>query len=193
MRSPVRLGSRHSNVPPDAVGPSETSEKGPVGRSSERRDTPPRRSRLPVRLRLTMLYGGTLFLVGGLLLAIVSTLSAQTIREGGDPPFSLGPGSTVQLTGPPCPGQDAARSGPPAADPVDTCASRSREPVLDGLRRTSAVALLGLAVLASAFGYVMAGRVLAPVGRITGAARRRAHLHDPHPVSSAPETPARRP
>ncbi|MFJ7985908.1 hypothetical protein [Streptomyces sp. NPDC096351] len=140
-----------------------------------------------------MLYGGTLFLVGGLLLAIVSTLSAQTIREGGDLPFSLGPGSTVQPAGTPCPGQDAARSGPPASDSVSACASRSREPALDGLRRTSAVALLGLAVVASAFGYVMAGRVLAPVGRITGAARRRAHLHALHPASSAPEAPARRP
>ncbi|MFJ2055287.1 hypothetical protein ACIOMM_05020 [Streptomyces sp. NPDC087908] len=126
-----------------------------------------------------MLYGGTLLIVGGLLLSIVSTLRAQTIRQGGDPPFSLTPGSTVQLTGTPCSGPDAAQAAAPADDVVDACVRQRRESTLDDLRRTSALALLGLTVIASAFGYAMAGRALAPVGRIAGAARRRAHLHDP--------------
>ncbi|MGW2304560.1 hypothetical protein [Streptomyces sp. NPDC001809] len=179
MRSPVRLDPLHSTVA------SETTER------SERPERSPRRSRLPIRLRLAMLYGGTLLIVGGLLLSIVYTLSAQTIRQGGDPPFSLAPGSTVQLTGTPCSGPDAAQYAAPADDVVDTCVHQKRESTLDGLRRTSALTLLGLAAIASAFGYVMAGRALAPVGRITGAARRRAHLHDPHASAPARETSVR--
>ncbi|MFC9792958.1 hypothetical protein ACFVJI_10000 [Streptomyces sp. NPDC127584] len=173
MRSPASPDPQHSTVA------SETTDR------RERPERTARWSRLPIRLRLAMLYGGTLLIVGGLLLSIVSMLGAQTIRQGGDPPFSLAPGSTVQLTGTPCSGPDAAQSAAPADDVVDRCVHEKRESTLAALRRTSALTLLGLTVIASAFGYAMAGRALAPVGRITGAARRRAHLHDPH-TSSRP-------
>ena len=43
---------------------------------------------------------------------------------------------------------------------------------LDTLLSRSLLALIGLTVVAFAFGYVMAGRVLSPLGRITRTARR---------------------
>ncbi|GDY46046.1 hypothetical protein SANT12839_069280 [Streptomyces antimycoticus] len=47
-----------------------------------------------------------------------------------------------------------------------------RQLALDGLLRRSLIALLGLSVIAFAFGYAMAGRVLSPLGRITRTARQ---------------------
>ncbi|MBR7678717.1 HAMP domain-containing protein, partial [Streptomyces daliensis] len=52
------------------------------------------------------------------------------------------------------------------------CTDTQRALALDQLLRRSLLALLGLAVAAFAFGYVMAGRVLAPLGRITRTARQ---------------------
>jgi signal transduction histidine kinase len=46
-----------------------------------------------------------------------------------------------------------------------------RDIALNTLLKRSLLALIGLAVVAFAFGYVMAGRVLAPLGRITRTAR----------------------
>src|SRR5213079_1943983 len=46
------------------------------------------------------------------------------------------------------------------------------EQALNALLRQSLTALLGLAVVAFAFGYMMAGRVLQPLGRITRTARK---------------------
>ena len=43
---------------------------------------------------------------------------------------------------------------------------------LDDLLRRSLLALLGLSVIAFAFGYAMAGRVLSPLGQITRTARQ---------------------
>ena len=55
---------------------------------------------------------------------------------------------------------------------VSACLQHQRELALDDLLRRSLFALLGLSIIAFAFGYAMAGRVLSPLGRITRTARQ---------------------
>jgi signal transduction histidine kinase len=56
-------------------------------------------------------------------------------------------------------------------DAMNACVNEQRQHALDNLLSRSLLALLGLAVIAFAFGYAMAGRVLSPLGRITRTAR----------------------
>ncbi len=55
---------------------------------------------------------------------------------------------------------------------MNACVNNQRKAALDTLLNRSLLALLGLSVIAFAFGYAMAGRVLSPLGRITRTARR---------------------
>ncbi|MFG2833500.1 hypothetical protein ACGFYE_00765 [Streptomyces zaomyceticus] len=129
-----------------------------------------------IRTRLTMLYGGMFLTAGVLLLAIVHTLGAYALQQRDDTPFALAPGSTVQLTGTTCPGLEPGQSVAPADATVSQCRDGQGGTALDGLRRTSAFALLGLGVIALAVGRTLAGRTLSPVGRITRNARQRAGM-----------------
>jgi signal transduction histidine kinase len=54
---------------------------------------------------------------------------------------------------------------------MSNCVNEQRQHALDNLLSRSLLALLGLAIIAFAFGYAMAGRVLSPLGRITRTAR----------------------
>ncbi len=65
----------------------------------------------------------------------------------------------------------AKSSGGDLNHAIDTCMQHQRDVALNTLLKRSLLALIGLAVVAFAFGYVMAGRVLAPLGRIMRTAR----------------------
>ena len=118
-----------------------------------------------IRIRLTVLYGGMFLIAGVLLLWIIYLLAAQAIHEGTNLPF--------QITGINFPRNGCvANSG--SSDPlaaIQTCMQHQRDVALNTLLKRSLLALIGLAVVAFAFGYVMAGRVLSPLGRITRTAR----------------------
>ncbi|WP_433893246.1 sensor histidine kinase [Streptomyces sp. CA-111067] len=123
-----------------------------------------------IRIRLTVLYGGMFLIAGVLLLWIIYLLAAQAIREGGRLPFSF---VTAQIQSTNC------SSLPTGSDVtieqfkqgLNVCMGHQRDLALNTLLKRSLLALIGLAVVAFAFGYVMAGRVLAPLGRITRTAR----------------------
>ncbi|WP_405610898.1 sensor histidine kinase [Streptomyces sp. NBC_01508] len=124
-----------------------------------------------IRIRLTLLYGGMFLIAGILLLSIIYLLAAQAINEGSELTLKV-TGVNVQLTSPTCPGLNEAVNNDQLNDSLKACMSAQRQQALDDLLTRSLFALTGLSIIAFAFGYAMAGRVLSPLGRITRTARR---------------------
>ncbi|WP_031106689.1 sensor histidine kinase [Streptomyces sp. NRRL S-146] len=120
-----------------------------------------------IRIRLTLLYGGMFLIAGILLLSIIYLLAAQALNVGSDLPFKIVEG---KVTSDICNLPDQA-SPAEFNNAMSACVNEQRQHALDSLLSRSLLALLGLAVIAFAFGYAMAGRVLSPLGRITRTAR----------------------
>ncbi|PWI45229.1 HAMP domain-containing sensor histidine kinase [Streptomyces sp. ICBB 8177] len=123
-----------------------------------------------IRIRLTVLYGGMFLIAGVVLLLIIYLLAAEAMHQGTQLPFRLEAGQ-VTATSDACPNLPVQGSADAFTNALNSCMQQERELALNGLLRRSLLALLGLTVVAFAFGYVMAGRVLAPLGRITRTAR----------------------
>ncbi|MEV7190592.1 HAMP domain-containing sensor histidine kinase [Streptomyces sp. NPDC093510] len=126
-----------------------------------------------IRIRLTLLYGGMFLIAGILLLSIIYLLAAQALNVGSDLPFRVTGKSTVSSST--CTNFQGLPEHPTEVQlnaALNECVNRMRQSALDNLLSRSLLALLGLAVIAFAFGYAMAGRVLSPLGRITRTARR---------------------
>ncbi|AXE80687.1 sensor histidine kinase [Streptomyces atratus] len=129
---------------------------------------PPYWLRPTIRIRLTLLYGGMFLIAGILLLAIIYMLAAQALQVGSELPFKIVSG---QVTSDVC--NFHGITTPDAANAaMNTCVNHQRQQALDTLLNRSLLALVGLSVIAFAFGYAMAGRVLSPLGRITRTARQ---------------------
>ncbi|GAA3215532.1 HAMP domain-containing sensor histidine kinase [Streptomyces thermocoprophilus] len=114
-----------------------------------------------------------MFLIAGiLLLSIIYLLAAQALNTGNQPLFKIVGGTSIKVSSEDCP---AVTSGnltlPDFNAAISACIDQQRRVALDHLLSRSLLALLGLAVIAFAFGYAMAGRVLSPLGRITRTAR----------------------
>ncbi|MCH5675387.1 sensor histidine kinase [Streptomyces gilvus] len=122
-----------------------------------------------IRIRLTLLYGGMFLIAGIVLLSIIYLLAAQALHEGSGQSFSVS-GANLDITSSTCPAVNSAPTSEINAI-LKQCDAVQRQHALDDLLSRSLLALLGLAVTAFAFGYAMAGRVLAPLGRITRTAR----------------------
>ncbi|WP_338783580.1 HAMP domain-containing sensor histidine kinase [Streptomyces sp. DG1A-41] len=120
-----------------------------------------------IRIRLTLLYGGMFLIAGILLLSIIYLLAAQALNVGSELPFKIVEG---KVTSDICNLPDQA-SPAEFNNAMNQCVNEQRQHALDNLLSRSLLALLGLAVIAFAFGYAMAGRVLSPLGRITRTAR----------------------
>ncbi|MEU9250382.1 HAMP domain-containing sensor histidine kinase [Streptomyces sp. NPDC048270] len=124
-----------------------------------------------IRIRLTLLYGGMFLIAGILLLSIIYLLAAQALREGNAPPFQI-VGGEVKVTSSTCPGVVGQLTPSEFNAAIGQCMLEQRRHALDDLLSRSLMALLGLSIIAFAFGYAMAGRVLSPLGKITRTARR---------------------
>jgi signal transduction histidine kinase len=120
-----------------------------------------------IRIRLTLLYGGMFLIAGILLLSIIYLLAAEALNVGSELPFKIVEG---KVTSDICNLPDQA-SPNEFNSAMNQCVNEQRQHALDNLLSRSLLALLGLAVIAFAFGYAMAGRVLSPLGRITRTAR----------------------
>ncbi|MEU7282353.1 ATP-binding protein [Streptomyces sp. NPDC045431] len=120
-----------------------------------------------IRIRLTLLYGGMFLIAGILLLSIIYLLAAQALHIGSSLPFRIVEGRLQSeiCEFPYAPTADEANRA------MNACVNAQRQHALDDLLRRSLFALLGLSVIAFAFGYAMAGRVLSPLGKITRTAR----------------------
>jgi signal transduction histidine kinase len=109
-----------------------------------------------------------MFLIAGiLLLSIIYLLAAEALNVGSELPFKIVEG---KVTSDICNLPDQA-SPNEFNNAMNACVNEQRRHALDNLLSRSLLALLGLAVIAFAFGYAMAGRVLSPLGRITRTAR----------------------
>ncbi|MEU4981851.1 HAMP domain-containing sensor histidine kinase [Streptomyces sp. NPDC021969] len=125
-----------------------------------------------IRIRLTLLYGGMFLIAGILLLSIIYLLAAQAVRTGNEPLYKIVDFTDLKVSSSTCPVVD--NGGLSLSDfnaAISDCMDHQRKVALDNLLSRSLLALLGLAVIAFAFGYAMAGRVLSPLGRITRTAR----------------------
>ncbi|MEW1859160.1 MULTISPECIES: HAMP domain-containing sensor histidine kinase [unclassified Streptomyces] len=131
-------------------------------------ESPPPWLRPTIRIRLTVLYGGMFLIAGVVLLWIIYLLAAQAISKGSQLPFQI---ATINVTPGSCITVDQSTTSEQLHQMVSSCMQHQRDIALNTLLKRSLLALIGLAVVAFAFGYVMAGRVLAPLGRITRAAR----------------------
>ena len=130
--------------------------------------------RLTIRARLTVVYGGLLLLAGIVLLATTYALVAARL-----PHVALGP---VPVDGP---GPGASEPGsfplPVGVDPGQVDQFRAvavrferdvRDSTLNSLLTEGAIALALVTVVATGFGWLLAGRALQPLHQITGTARR---------------------
>ncbi|MDK1475926.1 HAMP domain-containing sensor histidine kinase [Streptomyces sp. 549] len=122
-----------------------------------------------IRIRLTLLYGGMFLIAGMVLLTIIYLLAAQALQDGSR--LSLRISGPVQVASDTCE-LPPSGSGADLGQALDACLQLQRRIALDSLLQRSLLALMGLAVAAFALGYVMAGRVLSPLGRITRTARQ---------------------
>ena len=131
--------------------------------------------RLPIRVRLTLLYGALFMACGVILLGVTYLLldsgltdrfdgvALQITKEGGIAPVPEA--STHNLPSEPA----AGLAGSPELRELQ---DRYRAATLQSLLRQGALALGVLTVVATLFGYLMAGRVLRPLNRISQTARR---------------------
>jgi signal transduction histidine kinase len=120
-----------------------------------------------IRIRLTLLYGGMFLIAGILLLSIIYLFAAHALNVGSELPFKILSG---QVASDSC-NFPASPTANELNNAMNACVNEQRQHALDNLLSRSLLALLGLAVIAFAFGYAMAGRVLSPLGRITRTAR----------------------
>ncbi|MGD1223695.1 MULTISPECIES: sensor histidine kinase [Streptomyces] len=124
-----------------------------------------------IRIRLTLLYGGMFLIAGIMLLSIIYLLAAQALNTGNEPLFRIAGGTDIKVTSDNCPAVNSGLSLDAFNAAISHCIDQQRQAALDNLLSRSLLALLGLAIIAFAFGYAMAGRVLSPLGRITRTAR----------------------
>jgi signal transduction histidine kinase len=144
------------------------------------------RPRLTVRVRLTLLYTGLFAACGVVLVAVTYGLLASTLPESsGTKPASTAPGKDADQAQPSELAAACEKSSmDPYADPqlrakckaayqegVFDGAQGQREATLDQLLRYSLATLVAVTLLAAVAGWIVAGRVLRPVHRITAAAR----------------------
>ena len=120
-----------------------------------------------LRIRLTMFYGGMFLLAGLVMVLVMYVFVSQAFHVVGHPQYlKLGQGMVVQTSN----GQDLTTDQYNAIMAAKEAATSSS--ALHTLLLKSISALIALLILAVAFGYAMAGRVLQPIGRITRTARQ---------------------
>jgi signal transduction histidine kinase len=133
-------------------------------------------SRLTVRTRLTVLYGGLFLLAGLVLLAINYVLVRAALPDVTKATTSavsgLAAGTTIPLAGEPLPTAIAVPMQTTAATQlVGTTLTDYRTSTLTALVVQSSIALVIAVLLAVLFGWLMAKRALRPLHAITATAR----------------------
>jgi signal transduction histidine kinase len=112
--------------------------------------------RLTVRGRLTLVYGGLFVVAGLVLLGVTYVLVSQRLPNG----------DTIVAT--------AERAPLPAEGPVmiQRFATQTRDSALNTVLTQGVIALIVVSAAAIALGWLVAGRMLQPLHRITDTARR---------------------
>ncbi|RAY14135.1 two-component sensor histidine kinase [Actinomadura craniellae] len=139
--------------------------------------------RVTLRARLTLIYGGLFLVAGMLLLGVTYVLFTQQLDRSGTkvvtrqslhPPATptAGPARDRVFLSPDAPGE----GGPPADAELQRWMQRQRESLHDAaitsLLAQGTIALVVVGGTAAGLGWLIAGRVLAPLHRVTDTARR---------------------
>lgn len=133
-------------------------------------------NRWTIRVRLTVLYGGLFFLAGAVLLGVTYLLMAQRLETRPDPTdLAARTDQVIDRFGE---NGDLLRQ---AIRDAQAERERLREEALESLLTQGAIALGGVGVVAGAFGWLVAGRALQPLQRITDTARRIAGANGARP------------
>jgi signal transduction histidine kinase len=151
-------------VPPMPDHPPAVREWGSISHGREER-VPFLPFRPTIRIRLTLLYGGMFLAAGVVLLVLIYFFADQAVSDAnryqvqvhGDLPSIFYQGQLIS------PSQYQGI--------INQQRAAAQHDALLSLLRESLMALVALTVIAFAFGYAMAGRVLRPLGRITRTAR----------------------
>jgi len=135
-------------------------------------------ARLTIRARLTLVYGGLFLLAGVLILGVTYALVARQLPGAAQVVHSSQQQSGVVLA--PDGGQPPAPALPAPGDPVEqsqleTFASEVRDSALGSLLAWGAAAVAGIGAAAVAAGWLVAGRLLRPLHRMTETAQRIAY------------------
>jgi signal transduction histidine kinase len=129
-------------------------------------------TRLTIRVRLTLVYGGLFLLAGVLLLGVTYALISQRTPSEGEYTVSgrTGPADGGAVTPPP-PGDGTV---PPAAGDVTVyrAADDVWDSALNALLTQGGIALVVVGAAATGFGWLIAGRLLQPLQRMTETAQR---------------------
>ncbi|MFE0654267.1 sensor histidine kinase [Streptomyces sp. NPDC059534] len=122
-----------------------------------------KKRRITLRARLTLVYGGLFFAAGIVLLGVTYVLFAQQLDRGGD--LSVHSDSS---------GTTSSRQDTPS-DSLNWVADeqkRLHDAATASLVTQGGIALALVGGVAAGFGWLIAGRVLAPLHRVTDTARR---------------------
>ncbi|GIH75839.1 sensor histidine kinase [Planobispora longispora] len=135
--------------------------------------------RWTIRLRLTLFYSG-LFLVAGVLLVTLIYLLVEhspfpTPPDAPTAPDAPAAPKAPAASGPPVAPTASVASAPPAGPELPVTAPAAASAQEKNLRRllvNSLIALVVMAFASMALGWLMAGRVLRPLGEMTATVRR---------------------
>ncbi|MCK7628015.1 two-component sensor histidine kinase, partial [Streptomyces sp. RS10V-4] len=103
-----------------------------------------------IRIRLTLLYGGMFLMAGIVLLTIIYMLAAAALHDGSALPLKI-LGGKFQSTSDIC-DLPTETSGALLQEAVNNCLMHQRAVALNNLLNRSLLALLGLTIVAFAFG-----------------------------------------
>ncbi|WP_328852249.1 HAMP domain-containing histidine kinase [Micromonospora globbae] len=128
-------------------------------------------AKLTIRARLTLVYGGLFLLAGLLLLGVTYVLVSQRLPQGNT--VSTSGRSVGGATPSPMPGGRPPPVTGEAPGPSSTqFVTDTRHDALDALLTQGGIALAVVGAAAIAFGWLIAGRLLQPLHRVTETARR---------------------
>ncbi|MEU0089604.1 HAMP domain-containing sensor histidine kinase [Kribbella sp. NPDC006257] len=139
---------------------------------------------MTLRLRLTLIYGGLFMAAGVLLLGLTYALFNQQLSSGDHVIIKgtyLSPPASGATTGPqPVPPKNVVvlnnkgdvLTGPDAERAMNEQRDQLRSAATKSLLTQGGIALLLVGALAAGSGWLVAGRVLAPLHRVTDTARR---------------------
>jgi signal transduction histidine kinase len=129
-----------------------------------------------IRLRLTLLYGGAFFLAGAALVGLMYVILGEAL----DRQVTERLGITEHLPEPASTEASAQQRAHEAQEALRAQFEQDRADTLDTMLVASLVALGAVGVVAAGFGWMLAGRALQPLHRITATARRVADrsLHE---------------
>lgn len=130
-----------------------------------------RLSRMTIRTRLTLVYGGLFLLAALVLLGVTYALVSSRLPDASNT-TSISAGNGPSFTHGESQGQPPTGAGPPGSMALDGQIRGAQQDVLGSLLTQGGLALAVVGAAAVVLGWLLAGRLLQPLHRVTDTARR---------------------